>query len=392
MATGTSSSPRKPLQILISAGEASGDLHAARLVSALRTRIDAEFFGMGGPRMAAAGVQIIVDCGDVAVVGLAEAMGRIPAVFRALGKLEAEARRREPALAILVDSWGIHGRLARRLKKLGVRLVYFISPQVWAWRPGRVRAIRSIFEKVLVIFPFEEEFYERAGATAEFVGNPLVDEVKVTQTRKQFADRHGLDASKRVVTLLPGSRHSELKYHIPVLAEAMEKLASGGDIQFVVAAAPGMPLYEFEALRIAAPVVRIVENDTYNAMAAADCCVVASGSATVEAALVGTPFVVIYRLSRLTAAVARRLVKTPYVAMVNLIAGRKVVPELIQEDCTADNVTAEVRRMLADPGVGTKMREEFREVRAKLGPPGAIERAASAIAPLLAQGGAAQAQ
>jgi lipid-A-disaccharide synthase len=392
MATGSSSSTRKRLQILISAGEASGDLHAARLVSALRTRIDADFFGMGGPRMAAAGVQIIVDCGEVAVVGLAEAVGRIPTVFRALAKLEAEARRREPILSILVDSWGIHGRLARRLKKSGFRLVYFISPQVWAWRPGRVRAIRSIFEKVLVIFPFEEKFYESAGAAAEFVGNPLVDEVVVTQTREQFASRHGLDATKRVVTLLPGSRHSELRHHVPVLAETMEKLASDGDIQFVVAAAAGMPLYEFEALRIAAPVVRIVENDTYNALAAADCCVVASGSATVEAALVGAPFVVIYRLSRLTAAVARRLVRTPYVAMVNLIAGRKVVPELIQEECTAENVTAEVRRMLADPSVGAKMREEFRQVRAKLGPAGAIERTASAIASLLGQGCAAKAQ
>jgi lipid-A-disaccharide synthase len=373
----------RPLQILISAGEASGDLHAARLVSALRACTGAIFFGMGGANMREAGVEILVDSQEVAVLGLAETLTHIPAVLRVLRRLELEARLRKPDLAIVVDSWGVHIRLAQRLKKQGTRLVYFISPQVWAWRRGRVHLIRGIFEKVLVIFPFEQEFYRREGVAAEFVGNPLVGEVRATKSRHEFAEAHVLDASRPIITLLPGSRRSELRYHVPVLAAAVQALAADKRLQFVVAAAPGMPLGELESLRTAAEVVRVVESETYNALAAADCSVVASGTATVEAALLGAPCVVIYRLSWLTAAVARRLMKTPYIAMVNVIAGRQVAPELIQENLTVANVAAEVRKLLDDPTGRAKMIAGLGEVRSKLGPAGAIERAADAIAAML---------
>jgi lipid-A-disaccharide synthase len=369
---------------MISAGEASGDLHAARLVRAVRARTGAQFFGMGGPQMRGAGVEIIVDSQEVAVLGLAETLTHIPSVLRVLYRLEEEARLRKPDLAIVVDSWGVHIRLAERLKKQGTRLVYFISPQVWAWRPGRVRIIRGIFEKVLVIFPFEQEFYQRAGVAAEFVGNPLVGEVRATKSRDEFAAAHGLDSSRPIITLLPGSRHSELRYHLPVLAETVQTLAADRSLQFVIAAAPGIALSELEPLQAMAATVRVVEGETYNALAAADCSVVASGSATVEAALLGAPCVVIYRLSWLTAAVARRLVKTPYIAMVNVIAGRRVAPELIQENLTVANVVAEVRKLLGDSSVRVKMIDGLREVSAKLGPSGAIERAADAIAAMLA--------
>jgi lipid-A-disaccharide synthase len=379
----SSDAPVHPTQILISAGEASGDLHAARLVTALRARIGADFFGMGGMRMREAGVEILVDSQEVAVLGLAETLTHIPAVLGTLRRLEAEARLRKPALAIVVDSWGVHIRLAQRLKKQGTPVVYFISPQVWAWRRERVRLIRGIFKKVLVIFPFEQEFYRRQGVAAEFVGNPLVGEVRATKSRDEFARAHGLDSSRPIITLLPGSRRSELRYHVPVLAGAVQMLAADGNLQFVVAAAPGTPLGELEPLQNAAEVVRVVENETYDALAAADCSVVASGTATVEAALLGAPCVVIYRLSRLTAFVARRLVRTPYIAMVNVIAGRRVVPELIQENLTVANVGAEVRKVLGDPAARAEMIAGLGEVRSKLGPAGAIERAADSIAAML---------
>lgn len=370
---------------MISAGEASGDLHAARLVIALRARTGAEFFGMGGPHMRDARVEIIADSSEVAVLGLAETLTRIPAVLSVLRRLDAEFCRRKTDLAIVVDSWGVHEWLAKRLHKKGARLVYFISPQVWAWRESRVRIIRSIFERVLVIFPFEQEFYRRHGVAAEFVGNPLVDEVRATKSRTQFAESHELDPSRPIVTLLPGSRHSELRYHVPVLAEVMQALATdkdGGPL-FVVAAAPGIPSREFEALRAAG--AKVVEGETYNALAAADCSVIASGTATVEAALLGTPCVVIYKLSWLTAAIVRRRVKTPYFAMVNLIAGRQVVPELIQENLTVPSVVEEVRKLLDNAGARQEMINGLREVSSKLGASGAIERAADAIVRMLGE-------
>lgn len=375
--------PGKSLQILISAGEASGDLHAARLAEALRARIGAEFFGMGGPRMRGAGVEIVVDCREVAVFGLLEAWMRIPAVLRALRRLEDEARRRKPALAILVDSSGIHLPLAKRLRRQGIRLVYFISPQVWAWRRYRVRAIRKLFEKVLVIFPFEEDFYREEKIPVEFTGNPLVDEAHATQSREEFADAHGFDASRPIVTVLPGSRRSELRFHLPVLADAMRILATDGSLQFVVAAAPGLSHEAFAPLFSSDVPFKLVTDDTYNALAAADCAIVSSGTATVEAALLGAPMVVVYRLSAFTAALARRLVHTRTFAMVNLIAGRKIVPELIQHDFTPARVAAEVRRLLEDPALVRQMKNDLAGIRTKLGSGGAIERAADAIARLL---------
>jgi lipid-A-disaccharide synthase len=377
--------PEKPLQILISAGEPSGDLHAARLAEALRARTCAKFFGMGGPRMRSAGVEIVVDCQEVAVFGLLEAWMRIPAVLRALRQLEEEARRRKPALAILTDSSGIHLRLAKRLKRQNIRLVYFISPQVWAWRRYRVRSIRKLFEKVLVIFPFEEGFYRNENIPAEFTGNPLVDEVHATQSRREFAAAHGLDASRPIITVLPGSRRSELKFHLPVLAETMRNLAGNAKLQFVVAAAPGFSRDAFAPLFSSGVPFTLVVDDTYNALAAADCAIVSSGTATVEAALLGAPMVVVYRLSSFTAALARWLVHTRTFAMVNLIAGRKIVPELIQSDFTSAKVAAEVRRLLENPEARRQMKSDLAEIRTKLGSGGAIERAADSIVRLLAE-------
>jgi lipid-A-disaccharide synthase len=374
-------------QILISAAEASGDMYAARLAKALQQRARVALFGLGGDRMREAGVEMIADYHDIAAMGLAEVIEKIPRALRILRQLQKEAILRKPALSILVDSPGMNFPLARRLHPRGLRLVYFISPQIWAWRSGRVKALRKRIEEMLVIFPFEAGFYQRAGIPVKFVGHPLVDTVHATQKREEFAAQHGLDAGRPIVTLLPGSRHSELRYHLPAIAAAARHIASGRagrtQPQYVLAAAGNLRNEEFAPLERAGMDPVLLRDETYNALGAADCAIVSSGTATVEAALLGVPMVVIYRVSGVTAAVARHMVHTSYFAMPNLIEGREVVPELIQTALTPETLAREVSRLLDDPVRRAAMRGALGEMRAKLGPGGAIDRAAERIVSLL---------
>jgi lipid-A-disaccharide synthase len=373
-----------PIDLLISAGEASGDMYAARLAKALRERADVRMFGMGGPQMRAAGVEIIVDYADVTLVGLLEVVRKMPALNRAWRRLLGETRRRKPKLAILTDFPGFHLHLSRALKRLGVRNVYFVCPQFWAWRPRRVNLVRRRFERGLCIFPFEVDFYTKHGVKVDWIGHPLVDQVHASVSRADFAQQHGLNAAKPIVALLPGSRPGELAQHLPVLMEAAAQLyAAAPERQFVLALASGLTPAQVEPYLRANVPLKIVSNGTYDALAAADVAVVSSGTATVETALIGTPMVVIYRVAPLTAAIARRLVRTPYFAMVNLIAGKKVVPELIQDSFTPQNVALEVELLLHSPEAQNEMRRELAVVRERLGPPGAIDRAADIIAAML---------
>ncbi|HEV8383399.1 MAG TPA: lipid-A-disaccharide synthase [Candidatus Acidoferrales bacterium] len=373
----------RPPLILISAGEPSGEMHAARLAAALRARTKAHIFGLGGPRMREAGVELLADSSKVAVVGISEVIRRLPAVWQVYRQLAEEAARRKPDLAILVDFPDFNLRLARRLHRQGVRIVYFISPQVWAWRPKRVQLIRRLVARVLCIFPFEEEFYRRAGVPVNFVGHPLVDAVHATMTREQFAERFHLNPSQPIVALLPGSRLREIEHNLPPMLEACHQLERERDYQVVLAAAPGIT--ERNLLTHARYDVRlhIAEGATYDALAAADCAIVSSGTATVEAALLGAPMVVVYRVSATTAFIARRLVRTPHFAMVNLIAGRRIVPELIQDAFTPDAVASEAKRLLTSPEAREAMRRDLAEVKRKLGAGGAIEKAAGIIAGML---------
>ena len=373
---------KKPL-ILISAGEPSGEMHAARLAAALRARTGAHIFGLGGPRMREAGVELLADSSQVAVVGISEVIKRLPSVWKVYRQLADESARRKPDLAILVDFPDFNLRLARRLHRQGVRIVYFISPQVWAWRPERVHLIRRLVARVLCIFPFEEDFYRRADVPVNFVGHPLVDAVKPTMTREQFVARYELDASKPIVTLLPGSRPGEIAHNFPGILEGCDILERKGDCQFVVGAAPGMTSKTFQEFAQNGPKLHVVEGATYDALAAADCAIVSSGTATVEAALLGAPMVVVYRVSATTAFIARRMVRTPFFSMVNLIAGRRVVPELIQEAFTPEAVAAEARKLLGSAGERETMRNDLAEVKRKLGAGGAIEKAAGIIAGML---------
>jgi lipid-A-disaccharide synthase len=374
-------------EILISAGEASSDMYAARLATALRARTGARLFGMGGKRMAEAGVELIADYHQVAVVGISEVLHKIPTVVGVQRKIASEAVRRRAALAILVDSPGTHLGVARRLKNNGIRVGYFIGPQVWAWRPGRVRVVKRLVERMVVIFPFEEAIYREAGVSVNFVGHPLVDVVKASMSRTEFAERHGLDAGRPIVTLLPGSRRSEIERHYPLIMEACERLSreaqTRGAIQFVLAAAPALETELFAPYAKPGVSVTRVEGATYDALSAADCAIVASGTATVEAALLGTPMVVVYRVSPTSAFVLKRMVRSPFIAMVNLIAGRRVVPELIQDQFTSEAVVEEVRKLLESPAACDEMKAGLAGVRTKLGPGGAIERAADIFAGML---------
>ena len=362
-------------------------MYGARLAAALRARTGAQLFGMGGPRMVEAGVELIADYHEVAVVGLAEALHKIPAAISIQQRLAREAARRMASLAILIDSPDTHFGVARRLKKIGVPVGYFIGPQVWAWRSGRVQTMRRLVKRIVVIFPFEEKIYRDAGIPVDFVGHPLVDVVRPTMSRADFAASHALDPNRPIVALLPGSRRGEISLHFPTIVKACELLASAmksSGIQFVHAAAPGLPeefLARYSA-HSAPPITRVV-GAAYDALAAADCAVVASGTATVEAALLGTPMVVIYRVSPISAFILRRMIHTPFIGMVNLIAGKQVAPELIQDQFTPANVEREVRKLLESPTARDEMKAALGQVRARLGPGGAIERAADVFARML---------
>lgn len=369
-----------PPQILLSAGEASGDMYAARLAVALRERTGAQFFGMGGERMKEAGVELIADYHEIAVVGIAEVLHKIPAVIRLQGRLAREAVRRHASLAILIDSPGTHLGVARRLKNAGIPVGYFIGPQVWAWRSGRVKTVRRLVKHIVVIFPFEETIYRDAGVPADFVGHPLVDVAKADIPRAEFAAAHGLDASRLILAVLPGSRRNEIAQNYATIIAACARLARTAKAQFVLVAAPGLdPEFFSRYARPDFPITR-VEGNAYGALAAADCAIVASGTATLEAALLGTPMIVVYRVSAASALVLRRMIHTPFFSLVNLVGGREIVPELIQEDFTASAVESAVRQLLDSPDARRDMKAGLREVRNKLGTGGAIERAADIFA------------
>jgi len=379
-----------PIPLLLSAGEASGDMYAARLATALKKRLDVAIFGMGGPQMRAAGVEIITDYSEVSVVGITEVLKRLPSLIRAMRCLVDEAQRRKPPFAILTDFPGFHLRLARKLLPKGIRNVYYICPQFWAWRPWRANLVRRRFAEALCIFPFEERFYSDAGVPVKFIGHPLVGHVQATLTRESFCKKYGLQESGRIITVLPGSRRGELAHHVPVLIEGLREIRQRipGPPQIVVAVAPSLDAVQLQRSYPVDWQVRFIADDTYNALCAADVAIVSSGTATVETALLNKPMIVVYRLSPLTARLAKPLVKTRLFAMVNVIAGRAVVPELIQNDFTPQRLASEAESLLSgspteNPRV-VEMLTGLEEVRSLLGPPGAVERAADEIARLLA--------
>ncbi len=376
-----------PIRILLSSGEASGDLYASELLRELRKRVPTiEAFGLGGARSKAQGVELVVELDEVSVIGLLEVVGKLPALRRAMKRLCEEASSRKPDAAILVDFSGFHLRLAKRLREMGVPILYYVSPQVWAWRRGRIRKIREVVDEMLVVLPFEEAFYREEGVRARYVGHPLVDLVVTTRTRESFCGDLGLDPGRPILLLLPGSRRREIELHLPVLRDVVDRLAAGRqELQILVSRAPTVAAsWIEEALGPAASKVKLLADGTYDAMKHAAAAVVASGTATVEAALSETPMVVIYRVGRPTYALGRPFVKLPYFSMVNLIAGRRLVPELIQDEMTPEAIEDHVEALL-EPQAAEDMKRGLREVKAKLGGKGASARAAEAVLEFLSR-------
>jgi lipid-A-disaccharide synthase len=356
---------------MIVAGEASGDKHGAALALALNNLLagrDLQLFGSGGDEMRIAGVETLVDCRELGIIGLPEIARALPKFYKAYKKLVSAALERSPSLAVLIDWPDFNLKLARRLHRDGFKVVYYISPQVWAWRKYRIRAIRRSVERMLVILPFEEEFYRREGIAAEYVGHPLSGAVGMTSSLEEFARLHGLDRDRPIIALLPGSRQKELHYHLPIMARAAACLEKSGlDWQFVVPLASTVDPSQARALLDPEQSrVKIIERDTYNALGHSVAAVVASGTATVEAALLGVPMVIIYRGSELNWRLIRPLIKLDTFGMVNLIAGRRIVPELIQHDATPERIASEIASILSDQSRLAQMKADLAAVRGLL--------------------------
>jgi lipid-A-disaccharide synthase len=367
-------------RILLSCGEPSGDLYGSELVRQLRSRVPgARVFGLGGDLLRGERAELLAHVRDLAVVGLFEVVAHIRRIRRIFHRLLEEVDRERPDVAVLIDYPDFNLRLAGELRRREVPVVYYVSPQVWAWRRGRLRSIRKTVSHMLVIFPFEERLYREAGVRVTFVGHPLVDLVRPAADRTAFLQGLGLDPRRPVVALLPGSRPQEVRHNLPPLAGAVQGMARRDSrLQFLLALAPTLDPHELTA-RLKDRPVRAVAGATHAVLGAASLALVASGTATVEAALLGTPLVVVYRLSPLTYAIGRPFVRVPHYAMVNLIAGRRIVPEMIQHDFTGERVAAEACGLLEDEGRLRRMREDLAEVRRLLGDPGASERAAGAV-------------
>ena len=364
--------------IMIVAGEASGDLHGATLARGLRAVAPAcTLYGMGGRHMAAAGVDLIEDVTAAAAVGGTEALGRLPRFLRAFRTLVATAATRHPDAVVLIDFPEFNLRLARKIRAAGVPVVYFIPPQIWAWRAGRVDAIRRRVSLVLTAFPFEAPIYQRAGVPCEFVGHPVLDALASAPSRADARRQLALDATSCVVGLLPGSRREEVERILPLMRASIERVAAAvPGVRFVLGLAPTVDRVGVARALAGGPAVDVVPGGAHPVMRAADALIVASGTATLEAAVLGTPMVVVYRLSRLSEAMGRWLVRIPWISLANIVLGRAVVPELYQSTATPDNVATETLRLLQDADAHEAQREAFADLARQLGEPGVGERAA----------------
>ena len=360
------------MKILISAGEASGDLYASRVVEILRTRHpDYEFFGCAGPRMQAAGVRPIIDMRSIAVVGLVEVVRHIPRIWGQFRKLVKAGLIERPDVAVLTDAPDFNLRLAKSLHRRGVLVIYLIAPQAWAWREGRVRGMRNTIQRLLCIFPFEQEFFEKRGVPTTYIGHPLGPLVKATMSREEFCGMLGIPGTSRILALLPGSRHGEVARHLPALLEAVERIVKAQPethpLTPILAFPPGFgaETATFRE-RIRASSIQVIEGFTWDVLAQAELALAKSGTVTVEAALLGVPMVTFYRTNALSWMLGRWLVRVPFLSMANLVAGRQVVPELIQHDMTAERIAAEAIHLLDDEAARTTMKADLAEVSAKL--------------------------
>ena len=368
--------------IMVSCGEASGDLYAGALVRELRDLDpEARVFGFGGDPLAAAGAELVGDYRGLSVTGLIEVVRLLPRAYAMYRHLVDAARVRRPDVLVAIDFPDFNFRLARAVAGLGIPVVYYVSPQLWAWRSGRLAAMKRFASRVLVIFPFERPLYERAGIPVEFVGHPLIDLVATGDDRDRFLSSIGGNPTAPTVALLPGSRTNEVRQILPVLLEAVPRITDAvPGVQFVIARAPGLDDRLFETASVDSAVTLVtVEGRADDVIKASDVVVTASGTATVQTALHERPMVIVYRLSPLTYRAGIRFVKVDTYGMVNLVAGRRVVTELIQDGFTPDSVARETVSLLSDRERRETMCRDLRDVKARLGGPGASRRAAERV-------------
>ena len=354
------------MKILISAGEASGEMYGAELIEALRRRdAGAEFFGVGGPRMRAAGCDTVVDAKELAVVGITEILSHLRKIYGLFNHLIAEADRRKPGLGVVIDAPAFNWRVARQLHKRGIPVVYYVCPQFWAWRQGRVKLLHKYISKALVIFPFEEKFYRDRGVDATFVGHPLAELPHPSIERADYAALYQIDPAKHWITIMPGSRVKEVRMNLPTILDAVKRL--GPSCEYLL---PVAPTIDREILQQQIGKVRVtLVPESLPALWHSRAGIIASGTATVEAAMMATPFVMVYRVSALTYLLGKPRIKVPHFAMVNLIAEEEVVPELVQQDFTAENIVCRINELLPDGVVRDRQLEGLAKVKARLRSP-----------------------
>jgi len=372
--------------ILIIAGEASGEMHAARMISALKLKLpEVAVSGIGGENMRAAGVEILVDFSELAVMGLVEVLKQYRQLKAVLKQMEQRLKEQRPDLLILVDYPGFNLRLAKKAKKLGIPVLYYISPKVWAWRAGRVKTIKRVVDYMAVLFPFEVPIYEKAGVPVSCVGHPLVDAVHQTMTVAQTKKKFGLKTDRRVLGLFPGSRRSEVNQLLPVMLEAAAKICNRHlDISVVLPLAPGLDREFLKPILTQSKLpVKVIEGDFYDLTASCDAIVAASGTVTLEIALLGVPHLIVYRVAPLTYKILRRLVKIPYVGLCNIVTGKPLVTELLQDDVTVEQLDDVLTGFLIDPNRKQKAGSLRQQVLAALGPSGGADNAANQVVRML---------
>ena len=376
----------KSKKILLVAGEVSGDLHGSHLVEAIQ-RIEPEvrFFGVGGEGLERRGMKVLYPAHSLSVVGITEVFLKLGTILKALRGLKRSLEREKPDLVILIDFPEFNLRLAKLAHRREIPILYYISPQIWAWRPKRVNLIARVVKKMIVLFPFEVPLYEAAGVDVEWVGHPLLDIVKPTLPKDVAFQQLGLDPKRRTVGLLPGSRVHEVERLLPPLLDSAHLLQREiPDLQFVIPLAPGLPraILSSWMKSISIP-VKVVEGFAYDAMNLSELLITASGTATLEGAILGKPMIIIYRVSLPSYWVGRALIRVDHIGLVNLVAEKEIAPELIQKDANPQRIADEALRILRDPILSRKMSESMAEVRQKLGEPGAAQRAAQIVVSLM---------
>lgn len=374
-------------RVMIVTGEASGDLHGANLIeAALQRDPSLSFFGVGGTRMAEAGCDLLIRGEELAVMGLIEVLGHFPVIHRAFKRLKDLLTGTDrPDALVLIDFPEFNLRLAREAKRAGVPVLYYVSPQVWAWRRGRVKKIAAVVDRLAAIFPFEPELYKGLPIRVDYVGHPLLDEFVVDQSRNTYLHALGLDPTCPVVGIFPGSRRNELRYNFAVMLSAAARIRQQHpDVLFLLAVAPSLDRREIEeSLDGCNLPVTLVDGNIYNAANACHAVLAVSGTVTLQVALVGTPMAIVYRMAPLTYAIGKRLVKVPYIGLANIVVGEGVVREFIQDAATAESLSAEISRILSDTGYAGQIRQGLSKVRDRLGSAGCSQRVAVILQDML---------